>query len=131
MRFYLFLQSIDEPFIADIVQSLQKDIDTLEEIDGMVVPEISSGYYVMLRVYPQEDFKYPARANQVATYSKKSKEITVSTNIELEDLIGKRWDEIYNIFLEAIIGTLFIIEKKKITSVSAGDVKIALETLRQ
>lgn len=125
----MFLQSTGDQSIKNIVRSLEKDIDSLRKLEEISIPEISSGYFVMLRVYPHDDFKYPALAKQVASYSKKKQEIVSSAKIELEDLFGKGSDEIYNIFLDRVIGTFFILEKKKIPGVNVNTLKTALESL--
>ena len=131
MKIFLFLQSIEDSFISEMVNALQEDIDSLEYIDRINPnQDISAGFVVMLRVYPREDFKYPARSQQITTLSKKEKRLLVSTNIEIEELIGKSGIEIYNIFLDRIIATLFIFEKKRIAGVNVGELKASIGSLK-
>jgi hypothetical protein len=74
--------------------------------------------------------KYPARAGQIATFSRKEASIRVSANIEIETLIGKSGVDIYNLFLDRIMDTFFILEKKKIKGADVAKLKASVESLK-
>lgn len=130
MEIVLFLQTYEDKFISEMVNALQEDINSLAYINEVELPEIATGFFVMLRVYTKEDLKYPARAEQIATFSKKEACIRISVNIEIETLIGKSGVDIYNLFLDRIMDTFFILEKKKIKGADIEKLKAAVESLK-
>jgi hypothetical protein len=125
------MESINEPFIFDIGRTLQSDIDNKEEIKAVSLPEVEGGVVVLLRVYPTKRFTYPAYAKGVRTFKKKDKMLLVSSNIEIESLIGLNQIEIYNVFLNRIIESLSILEEKKIKGADVGYLSSMLETFLQ
>jgi len=129
MKLMIRMESIDEPFLFDIGRELQTDIDNIEDIRAVSVPEIETGLVVILRVYPKADFTYPSYSKGVRMFKRKDKLLLVSSNIEIEDLIGLNQHEIYNIFLKRVIESLSILKEKKIKGVEESYLSAILETL--
>lgn len=108
------METLRDPFIINIGRKLEEEINLNKELLNISFPEIEGGFIVILRVYPKADFEYPAYATGVRMFKRKDKILLVSSNIEMESLIGLNQIEIYNLFLRRVISSLSILEEKKI-----------------
>lgn len=129
MKLMIRMESIDEPFLFDIGRELQSDIDNMEEISAISIPEIEMGLVSILRVYTKAGFVYRYRSEGVRMFKRKDKLLLVSSNIEIEGLIGLNQHEIYNVFLKRVIESLSILKEKKIKDVEQSYLSTQLETL--
>lgn len=130
MEIVIFLQTIDEPFLIELIADLRSDIDGLQEIAEIEAPELETGFFVMLSIYMKERFQYPAYSRQLRYFSKKKREVRVSVDVAIEEIAGKQRDDIYNLVLDRIIETLPVFRIKKIESVPVEVVENALLSLR-
>jgi len=114
MKLLIRMETLRDPFIINIGRKLEEEINLNKELLNISFPEIEGGFIVILRVYPKADFEYPAYATGVRMFKRKDKILLVSSNIEMESLIGLNQIEIYNLFLRRVISSLSILEEKKI-----------------
>lgn len=131
MKLLIRMETLREPFIINIGRQLEEDISLNKELSNILFPEIESGLVVILRVYPKSDFEYPAYGTGVRTFKKKDKMLLVSSNIEIESLIGLNQIEIYNMFLNRVIESLSILKEKKIKGADIEYLSSILKTLLQ
>lgn len=125
------METLREPFIIGIGRQLEEKINLDKELLNISFPEIDGGLVVILRVYPKADFEYPAYATGVRMFKRKDKMLLVSSNIEIESLIGLNQIEIYNLFLSRVIDGLSILEEKKIKGADIAYLSSVLQRLLQ
>lgn len=131
MKLLIRMETLREPFIINIGRQLEEEINLDKELLNISFPEIEGGLVVILRVYPKADFEYPAYGTGVRMFKRKDKMLLVSSNIEIESLIGLNQIEIYNLFLSRVIDSLSILEEKKIKGADVKYLSSLLERLLQ
>jgi hypothetical protein len=131
MKIMVRMESIDDDIIFEISRRLEQDISRLDEINIIDLFEIENGVLIILRVYPEADYIYPAYSKPVRNFRKKDKLVLVSSNIYLETLKGLNHAGIYNLFLDNVINSLFILEDKKINGADIKYLSTILKGLYQ